>query len=276
MDPVGFDILDLSGKDGRIYDSNSPHRHTFFELFFFESGKGTHEIDFNIFPLEARSVHFVSPGQIHQLSLKQAKGWVLCFTEDFISLKSRANFAEYFPFYNGSKPVVMKLDKALSGEITFLVDSVSQEVKARHIDQTELVNSYLHIILLKLKAFFITHRQTPTGEDQKKAQKIGAFKKLVNEKFMLHLPVSGYAHLLNISPNYLNALCKKHEGQTAIRLIHDRVLLEAKRLLYGTDMDIKEISFFLNFEDVSYYNRFFKKLTRLTPLQYRELSRKNH
>jgi AraC family transcriptional activator of pobA len=102
------------------------------------------------------------------------------------------------------------------------------------------------------------------------------FKKLINTNYLNHLSVSDYASSLNITPNHLNALCKKYEGRTAIQLIQERLLLESKRLLYATDMNIKEISYHLRFEDVPYFNRFFKKLTELTPIQYRECFQKNH
>jgi AraC family transcriptional regulator, transcriptional activator of pobA len=276
MDPLGFDILDLSGKDGRVYDSELPHRHTFFELFLFEKGKGLHEVDFTNYAVDANSAHFVSPGQIHQLSLKNAKGFLLCFTEDFISLKTRHSFSENFPFYNNPASAVLRLNKTLAKEISMLVSALNREVKAYNADQTELVHSYLNIILLKLKSYYLQDKKNETPAGKSRAQKMTQFKKLLNDGFLKHQPVSAYASALNVSPNYLNALCKKHEGRTAIQLIQDRLLLESKRLLYATDMDIKEISFHLNFEDVSYYNRFFKKLTNLTPVQYRGQSRKNH
>jgi AraC-like DNA-binding protein len=139
-----------------------------------------------------------------------------------------------------------------------------------------MVHAYLNIILLKLKTRFIHDKKSEVSDSKSKTQKMTLFKKLVNESFLTHQPVSSYASSLNVSPNYLNALCKKHEGRSAIQLIHERLLLESKRLLYATDMDIKEISFHLNFEDVPYFNRFFKKHTNLTPVQYREQSRKIH
>lgn len=276
MDPIGFDILDLQGKGGRVYESDEPHRHTFYELFFFESGKGSHEVDFKYYPIEGNSVHFVSPGQIHQVKLQHTKGSVLYFTEDFISLSTKDSFSEHFPFYNNPSSAVLKLNKVEASEIGGLIAAAFREYQIAEPDQMAMVHAYLNIILLKLKTRFIHDKKSEVSDSKSKTQKMTLFKKLVNESFLTHQPVSSYASSLNVSPNYLNALCKKHEGRSAIQLIHERLLLESKRLLYATDMDIKEISFHLNFEDVPYFNRFFKKHTNLTPVQYREQSRKIH
>jgi AraC family transcriptional activator of pobA len=275
MGPLGFGVVDLIGNGGKAYDSSVPHRHTFFELLFFENGHGLHEIDFNLYEVENNAVHFVSPGQIHKLTLKKTKGYVLCFTEDFISLKSKESFVENFPFFDSSGAPTLKLNKELGDEINSLIVSVARELRSGNADSPDLYRSYLNIILLKLKSFFLHSREKSKQLSQNKKQKVIRFKKLINELYLQHQPVSHYAELLSITPNHLNALCKKHEGKTAMQLIQERLLLESKRLLYATEMSIKEISFYLGFEDVPYFNRFFKKQTGLTPIQYRLQSLKN-
>lgn len=275
MASFGFDIIDVLGSSSNSYDSTDPHRHTFFELFFFKSGKGTHEIDFNHYPVEANSVHFVSPGQIHHLGLKNAKGHVLCFAEDFISLKSKSSFVEEFRFYGPGSHPCLKLSKALGEEIGALIDSANRDMKSSRELHPELLQGYMHIILLKIRSFFLEQEKNKKPALYGKEQKITRFKKLVSEQYLLQRSASDYACQLHVSPNYLNALCKKHEGKTATQLILDRVLLESKRLLYATDMNVKEISFYLKFEDVSYFNRFFKKQSGLTPVQYRRQSARN-
>ncbi len=64
-------------------------------------------------------------------------------------------------------------------------------------------------------------------------------------------------------------------GKTAGELIRDRVLLEAKRLLTNGDMSITELAYDLNFQDNSYFNRFFKKYADVTPEEFRKSFTKN-
>jgi AraC family transcriptional regulator, transcriptional activator of pobA len=267
MNPLGFGLINLVDKGA--YDSSVPHRHTFFELFYFAHGSGIHEIDFNKFPVESNSAHFVAPGQIHKLSLKNTQGYVLCFTEDFVSLKNKENFIEKFPFFASPGTPCLKLNDKLAKEFLTLVRSISNDLSTLQ-EGPDIIRSYLNIILLKLKQSFSLSEKSGSGDAQSRKQKVTAFKKLINDRYLKHLPVSDYADALHVSPNHLNALCKKHEGKTATGLIQERMILESKRLLYASEMNIKEISFYLNFEDVPYFNRFFKKHTGLTPIQYRQ------
>jgi AraC-like DNA-binding protein len=79
-----------------------------------------------------------------------------------------------------------------------------------------------------------------------------------------------YAELLYITPNHLNALCRDLVGKTAGELIRERVLLEAKRLLTNLNITAAEIAYELNFQDNSYFSRFFRKYTGQTPEIFRK------
>ncbi len=86
--------------------------------------------------------------------------------------------------------------------------------------------------------------------------------------------VAAYAGMMNISAGHLSELVKEQSGKPAIVHIHERIIVEAKRLLFHTDQSVKEISFTLGFEDASYFNRFFKRLALVTPAYYRSSIRK--
>ena len=81
-----------------------------------------------------------------------------------------------------------------------------------------------------------------------------------------------YAALLYITPNHLNALCNDFLGVSAGVLIRERVILEAKRLLINLDLLISEVAAKLNFDDQSYFIKFFKKHEGLTPEKFRKLN----
>jgi AraC family transcriptional activator of pobA len=273
MRPQGFDILNLSASGNHAYDSSHLHRHTFYELFFFYGGEGRHEIDFMEYRVEGSSVHFVSPGQIHKLVLKRGNGFVICFTEDLVQLRQRESIADKFPFYDNRNSPVLTLNKDLANELGFLIESAARELKLRQSD-AELFRSYLSVILLRLRTEYITSA-TNRGLELMKSKKVSAFRNLIEEHFLDRWSIGEYASKLSLSPNYLNALCKKNEGRSAITLVHERLLLEARRLLFATDMHVKEISYTLNFEDISYFNRFFKNHSGLTPNVFREQFSKN-
>jgi AraC-like DNA-binding protein len=75
---------------------------------------------------------------------------------------------------------------------------------------------------------------------------------------------------MNLSPSYLNSICKQTLGKTLTDLISDRIILEAKRLFSYTDLNVNQVASRLNFSDPSYFIRFFRKHTQLTPEQFKE------
>jgi AraC-like DNA-binding protein len=92
---------------------------------------------------------------------------------------------------------------------------------------------------------------------------------LIEKYFLKEKSVAFYADQLSIHPNYLNSICKEETSNTASELIGERVLAEAKSLLYQTELSVKEIAYYLQFKDTSHFYKFFKKATRQTPLNYR-------
>jgi AraC-like DNA-binding protein len=74
---------------------------------------------------------------------------------------------------------------------------------------------------------------------------------------------------MNMHPNYLNSLVKKHTGLTAKESIQNRLLLETKYLLHSTDLSIKEIANKVGFHDPNYFTSFFTSHEKLSPGNYR-------
>ena len=81
--------------------------------------------------------------------------------------------------------------------------------------------------------------------------------------------VGFYAGQLNLTPKYLTTIIRKTSGRTAVQWIDDYVVLEAKNLLKYSTMSIQEISYYLNFPNQSFFGKYFKNHTGMTPTAYR-------
>lgn len=97
------------------------------------------------------------------------------------------------------------------------------------------------------------------------------FARQIESHYREHLPLTEYAHRIGLSANYLNQLCREFHHCSALNVLHQRLMLEAKRSLQYTSMTISQISDYLGFSDVTYFSRFFKKHSTLSPKSYREL-----
>ena len=79
-----------------------------------------------------------------------------------------------------------------------------------------------------------------------------------------------YADTLNISSDYLNECVKNTTGNSVSYQIQQRIILEAKRLLYYSDKSVKEISFELGYDDYPYFSRLFTKVAGITAPDFRK------
>lgn len=96
------------------------------------------------------------------------------------------------------------------------------------------------------------------------------FIKLVHKNYRQHRRVGFYADKLCITPKYLSKVIKHSSGQSAVEWIDSYVILEAKALLKSSYKTIQQISVELNFPNQSFFGKYFKRLTGISPKEYRE------
>ena len=131
-------------------------------------------------------------------------------------------------------------------------------------------------IKANLDLFFIElFRQTKNSDiqTQNNSYSIKLLEKLlelIDIHFYNNKQVTYYAEELNITIYQLNSITKKTLGKSCSQLINERIILEAKRNLTATSNQINEISFDLGYDDTSYFIRFFKNKTGLTPENFRQ------
>lgn len=110
------------------------------------------------------------------------------------------------------------------------------------------------------------------SDDLSKGNIVIAFRTLLEEHFTDRLKVADYARLLGVTPRTLLRACRTMTGRTAVAVIHDRLIVEATRLLRHSSRSISEISYSLGFEDVSYFSRFIKAHAGQCPVEFRRHS----
>ena len=250
-----------------------PHKHTFYHLVLFTKGAGTHAIDFNTFDVTPNQIYFMIPGQVHSWNFEgEVDGYVIHFSSSFFeSFLLKNEYLDQFPFFSGViEDAVIQIDPLIQQKIIGLFEDIITESDITDRMSLDLIRSLL------LQVFILLSRTT-TGQKDKQALPynytlLKTFQKLIEKHFAtLKLP-RDYAELMYITPNHLNALCNDLLGISAGEVIRNRVLLEAKRLLINLDLTIAEIGYQLNFNDNSYFTKFFKKYTGSTPEEFRKVT----
>jgi AraC-like DNA-binding protein len=112
-------------------------------------------------------------------------------------------------------------------------------------------------------------RVNNTRHNSRREELLSQFIDLIEANFKTERAVNFYAEKLFVTPKHLSAVLKEISGKTAGEWIDHRVILEAKLLLRTTGMNIQEISVALNFSNQSFFGKYFKHLTGLSPREYR-------
>ncbi len=252
------------------YAITEAHRHNYFEILLFFGSGGSHMIDFETYPIVEMSIHFVAPGQVHALKRgANVTGYVVVFSKEFMFLNTSDKVLNDFPAFNKTLSPVLLAKSELFLEIQKQVQLMELEYKGNHPFKDAILAHYISILLLKCKALLI---ESPFYKNTDTAARnlIQQFNNLLEEKFILLHKVNEYADILHVTPNHLSESIKKITSKTAGELIHQRLILEAKRLLLHSSITAKELAYSLNFNDPSYFSRFFKANTGLSPESFRK------
>lgn len=123
---------------------------------------------------------------------------------------------------------------------------------------------------LAYKVCRIIARHVETGASEatsrsRNEEYFNQFMGVLTRHYMQQRSVGFYAEQLNLTPKYLTTIIRKTSGRTAVQWIDDYVVLEAKNLLKYSTMSIQEISYYLNFPNQSFFGKYFKNHTGMTP-----------
>ncbi len=263
----------------RGYVKNNPHvqnvhKHSFYHLVFFTAGEGQQILDFETYPIKKGIIYFMRPNQTHKWFFEgEADGYIVNFSADFFEqLSIRAEVLDNFPFFNlFSSHQVLELDEKSQEKAEHLFEEIIQEIHSLN----ERNHGLLMIATYLLQIFSISDRNIPQrenlyGENHFNSTIIKKFLELIEDNFRTVRLPKDYASMLYISSSHLNMICQEQVGTSSGELIRNRVLLEAKRLLVNFELSVSAIALDLNFFDTSYFVKFFKKETGLTPEAFRK------
>jgi len=234
----------------------SLHRDDHYMFLIQQRGTSHWELEFNEIKLGGACLCFIAPGQVHKhLRKKDNNGWYLCVDPGLVS----AQYREVFDTYLHAEQVISvhKTDRIFD-MLPILMDSFHQEMN--NLKKAEL-HSLLDATVAMIASRVIQSQNSTHLVGSQKYNIVSRFKQLVRKRYKELKQVKDYASLLNITPLYLNEVVKTVTGFPASYWIHQEIILEAKRLLYYTTLDVQEIAYDLGYEDPAYFSRFFKNNT---------------
>jgi AraC family transcriptional regulator, transcriptional activator of pobA len=245
----------------------SPHRKNYYLLMYITRGSGRYWVDMMPYEFKAGTLFFSTPEQVHIKEDVKTSGSVICMTKDFFAMDQNADLLRLPFLQNTHFENELKLMPEDHIRLQQLLHDIEREYNQPTELQDEMLYACIRVLLLYLARLY--NKQYHDTEWAHKNSIYRRFQSSIEDNYKTIRDVKSYSSLLNISASHLNALIKEKSGKTVMTHLHERLILEAKRLLYNTEMSVKEIAFELGFRDASYFVRFFKKATSATPLDYR-------
>jgi len=248
-----------------------PHRKAYYLLVFVRQNQGRHWADLTPYEHRPNTVYFSEPGQI---LVKEEPtpfwGTHLEFTNEFLA--QHAELRTLPIVQNLRHGHELRLTPAEADTVEALLAQLEAEYQRPGEWQQRMLGSYLTVVLTYLSRLYT--EQYPEAEPTPDQRLLRAYQAKVEECFREVHEVSAYATQLHISAGHLSEVIKAQTGRPAIKHLHERLVLEARRMLLHTQQPLKEIAYDLGFQDASYFNRFFKREAGLTPADYRTSIRK--
>lgn len=252
-----------------------PHSHSYYQIIWFFNGGGEHTVDFKTYEIKENTILFITKDQIHSFDDDlEIEGWLIHFNESFFMHSDVDIFLKYNLFNTQQNPCY-----PISAEICNTVSNYMNLIKKELENRGRF--GYEEVVRFLLKAMLINLERIHQKDPHKKLElnslyelQFFKYKELIETHYKEGFSVNNYADLLNISSKTLTTITKNIVAKSPSLLIAERVILEAKRLLKFTTLQIGEVAFKIGFDDASYFVKYFKRHVGNSPRSYREESSK--
>jgi AraC-like DNA-binding protein len=196
------------------------------------------------------------------------KGYLCSIQNDSIVGKyAKSEILKDFEFLQVWGNPRIRLGEETSLFVKRLFERIFADYTENGLGNPDILQPYLVALLCEINRVYIP---LSTGKYTSAVGITNRFRELLFRHVTTRHLVTEYASLLNISPNHLNKSVKAITGKSPTKWIDEAIVLEAKVLLYQSNLSIGEIAAAIGLYDPSYFSRLFRKFEGVSPLQFRK------
>lgn len=228
-----------------------------------------HEVDFKEYNVQAGSLFYLYPGQVHAWRLSEdIKGFIFFHSGIFTSELERRGL-DFFSYASSLNRTYPNVDMGME---TAIVVQYFEKLLAENSSNYYGKNTYLLAIVtsmyIEIYRKTLLNTQEDTAEVKSYLNYFNQFNKLLEDNFKNEKSPSTYAQNLHISPKHLNRILQAVIGKSTNDIILDRIILEAQRMLIYENRSKSEIANELGYEDYAYFSHIFKSRTQISPSEF--------
>ena len=244
----------------------------FIKILFARAGSSI-QIDFKKYDLKKDALFFINVNQWYEINVAgSTNSHLIYYNRDFycVEIHDKEVSCDGILYNNVYEIPVVLLSKEHSTVMQGIIKELIAELNHDESSAEEMLRILLKEIIIKSTRIWKTSHKLESEGDQHEIEFLRKFSQLVELNFKQYHAVSDYASILNITPKALTKRINKYGKATPNDIIKDRIILEAKRLLAHSDMNVKEIAYELGYDDPAYFNRLFAKVSDIAPAEFRK------
>jgi AraC family transcriptional activator of pobA len=248
----------------------APHAHPGYgQLIFVRNGRGVMNLEGRKVSFEGPCVLLLPAECIHGLNYEiDVDRWVVTIEAAFLS-QVNSKLPAFAQIWAEHRIIPLSCAPEAATTCHNLIEKLQQEVGSRAIGLVAGAEALLTYLLLTLVRCAGLDQVDHESVRRHKFRLVDRFRELIEQHFRESLSLQEYTAMMAVSLPQLRAACMGATGQKPAKMIHARLLAEAKRNLIFGDMSIEQIAFSLGFSNSSYFARFFRKEVGQTAGQFR-------
>jgi len=253
-------------------DASPANLNKWFTILIIADATGEMAIDEQLLNINRPVAIFITPGQYTNIANdSKLEGHVISFNQEFYCIEYHDSevSCQGLLFVNNFSSVHFLLDEQQLSIYTNTAKEMIEELENLDAFQDEMLKNLLKNLLIRSNRLF--RAQMSIGEiDDANIDFARKFSYLVEKHFKEIKQVESYAEIMGIAPASLTKKLQKYGIDSPSRIIKNRAVTEAKRLLMYTNKSVKEISAIIGYDDPYYFSRLFSKETGVSPSDYKK------
>lgn len=250
--------------EGMNDNMSHSHYHTYFELYFLESGERHHIMQYQQYETKVGSFMIFAPYIMHHSFSRPNvpfKRTLIYFKEDAVASPELLELVK-----NGSG--LYEPDQKTSSNIHFLLNEMLKEQERDDLLHEVSMKTMLNTILLTIMRHI---KASPKPEPQSRMAKVIAY---IEQNYQHELRLKDIASEFYVSEYYLCHEFKKYTNRTIAQYVNALRILHAQRLITETDLNFTKIAEQTAFSSLTHFNRTFKAIVGVSPSAYRKANPK--
>jgi AraC family transcriptional activator of pobA len=248
-----------------------PHRHrNLHQVFWIQQGGGTMQVERRRFPFAAPFLLLLPPGEVHGFRYEPASsGYVLTLTDAFLGNCRGLVPDPWQP--RESMTLGIRQGDPLKRALDLAFTQLERDFRWSGPGRGAAVAGHV-LVVLSLLQRAVAAEASARQPRSPQAELVARFRRHLEDHFIDHAGLAEHCLRLGVTPSTLSRACRAVTGNSPLELLHERLMLEARRMLSYSSLSISQVAYALGFEP-TYFSRFFTRREGTSPLAFQRAAR---